>query len=148
MCKSDFFWYQTVCFYTRWAGDWDGGQDELRRTNWDRNLTGFFFLEEKCLGVMSFKEEVKINLGQSCQKCATKSEQTLLSYSSLDTCNIQRATWKSDTRPNGRRNIGTACWEERSPTESPPAMKWQPHIFQIAAVDPNGMNPLNGPLNH
>lgn len=33
-----------------------------------------------------------------------------------------------------RVNTGTTWREEKTPTESPPAIKWQPHIFQIAAI--------------
>lgn len=37
---------------------------------------------------------------------------------------------------------------ERRPPETLPATKWQPHLFQSAAITPAEINPANRPLNH
>lgn len=62
----------------------------------------FFFFslkEEKCLGVRSFKEEVKILRGEL-SKCATKPEQTAERFQTgnvpYSTCNMKRAITRAN----------------------------------------------------
>lgn len=95
---------------------------------------------------MSFKEEVKSSGGvvKMCNKVRANSAELFQSGNvQYSTCNMKKCYVGKC-----RVNTGTAWCEERSPFEYPPAIKWQPHIFQIAATAPSGMNPLNGPLNH
>lgn len=56
--------------------------------------------------------------------------------------------WPSLAREEQEESGRSGRGRERRPPETLPATKWQPHLFQSAAITPAEINPVNRPLNH